>query len=304
MARIRTIKPDFFTSEDIVALSPLARLLYIAIWCEADKEGRLVWKPFTFKLRYLPGDTCDVQALCAEIVDRGLVTLYGDGYAVIPAFAAHQHINPRESESVLPRPADFSGVPTRERRVNDASARVDDAQGGKERKGREGKGKEGKEEDTLAPLPRASDPDRATSKPGAVCVVLKSEGIASVNPSHAGLIGLLESGATLDDFLAAAGLAKEAQKPTFAYVLGIVKNILSDGQKAGAVGAKNSSNRKPSAETFRERDARLARERWEQETGRVHPDHAPPSPAVSDGVFGGDVIDAPVREIEGAEHEH
>ena len=45
MARIRTIKPEFFTSEDIVALSPLARLLFIALWCEADREGRLVWKP-------------------------------------------------------------------------------------------------------------------------------------------------------------------------------------------------------------------------------------------------------------------
>ena len=56
MARIRTIKPEFFTSEDIVSLSPLARLLYQATWCEADKEGRLQWKPGTFKLRYFPAD--------------------------------------------------------------------------------------------------------------------------------------------------------------------------------------------------------------------------------------------------------
>jgi len=52
VARIRTIKPEFFTSEDIVSLAPLTRLLYIALWCEADKEGRLAWKPLTFKLRY------------------------------------------------------------------------------------------------------------------------------------------------------------------------------------------------------------------------------------------------------------
>ena len=43
MARIRTIKPEFFTSDDICALSPLARLLYVGLWCEADREGRLVW---------------------------------------------------------------------------------------------------------------------------------------------------------------------------------------------------------------------------------------------------------------------
>ena len=104
MARIRTIKPEFFTSEDIVSLSPLARLLYIAIWCEADKEGRLAWKPRTFKMRYLPGDDCDISQLCEELTACGLVVLYGDGLAHIPSFTKHQHVNPRESASNLPAP--------------------------------------------------------------------------------------------------------------------------------------------------------------------------------------------------------
>lgn len=138
MARIRTIKPEFFTSEDIVGLSPMARLLYIAVWCEADKEGRLVWKPMTFKLRYFPGDNCDIQAMCKEIVDAGLVKLYGDGFAVVPSFKAHQHINPRESDSQLPEPV---AIPTRAARVKNASARVNseiDPQVGREGKGKEG----------------------------------------------------------------------------------------------------------------------------------------------------------------------
>jgi hypothetical protein len=134
MARIRTIKPEFFTSEDIVSLSPLARLLYVATWCEADKEGRLVWKPATFKLRYLPGDNCDINALCDELVNAGLIVLYGDGLAYVPSFKAHQHLNPRESESQLP-------VPTRGPRVPTRQPRVVDAQGGREGKGREGKDK-------------------------------------------------------------------------------------------------------------------------------------------------------------------
>ena len=138
MARIRTIKPEFFTSEDIVVLSPLARILYIALWCEADREGRLVWKPLTFKLRYLPADDCNINALCEEIVERGLVRLYGDGYAVIPAFGAHQHINPRESASQLPDPC---ASMTRKSRVGTRKERDSDAQGG-----REGKGKEGNED--------------------------------------------------------------------------------------------------------------------------------------------------------------
>lgn len=104
MARIRTIKPEFFTSEDIVALAPITRLLFIALWCEADKRGRMSWKPNTFKMRYLPGDNCDIESLCAELVSGGLVRLYGDGLAYIPSFEKHQHVNPRETESGLPEP--------------------------------------------------------------------------------------------------------------------------------------------------------------------------------------------------------
>ncbi len=145
MARIRTIKPEFFTSEDVVSLSPLARLLFIATWCEADKAGRLQWKPKTLKMRYLPSDRCDIEALCGELVAAGLVCKYGDGLAFIPAFARHQHLNPRETSSFLPEP---DACPTR----HDASARVNapcnsendvsilelHAQGGREGKGREG----------------------------------------------------------------------------------------------------------------------------------------------------------------------
>jgi len=142
MARIRTIKPEFFTSEDIVNLTPLARLLYVAIWCEADKEGRLVWKPKTFKLRYFPGDNCDIEAMCAELTESGLVRIYGEGYALVPTFKSHQHINPRESASQLPEPIASSSrasrVGTRQPRVITGANLDDDAQGGREGKGREG----------------------------------------------------------------------------------------------------------------------------------------------------------------------
>lgn len=79
MARIRTIKPDFFTSEDIVSLSTLARLLFIATWLEADREGRLVWRPKTLKLRYLPGDNCEIEKLADELLHTGLVVTYEVG---------------------------------------------------------------------------------------------------------------------------------------------------------------------------------------------------------------------------------
>ena len=136
MARIRTVKPEFFTSDDICSLSMAARLLYIGVWCEADREGRMEWKPRSLKRRYLPDDNIDIDALCDELIAAGLVVLYGDSLAYIPTFGKHQHINPREAASNLPDPKS-----TREPRVPHASVtketRDSDAQVGRE--GREGK---------------------------------------------------------------------------------------------------------------------------------------------------------------------
>lgn len=104
MARIRTIKPEFFTSDDVCALSPLARLLFIGCWCEADREGRLEWRPRTLKRKYLPEDDCDADAVCSELVSRGLIVLYEQGFAYVSGFAKHQVINLREAQSKLPEP--------------------------------------------------------------------------------------------------------------------------------------------------------------------------------------------------------
>ena len=143
MARIRTIKPEFFTSEDIVSLTPLARLFYVSLWCEADREGRFEWKPKTFKLRYLPGDDCNVLELAQELIDAQLVLLYevdGKTYAEIPSFIKHQVINNRESESSIPaRVAHASS--TRESGVKAE---------GKGRKGKEG-GSPEPQDDSLPP---------------------------------------------------------------------------------------------------------------------------------------------------------
>lgn len=146
MARIRTIKPEFFTSEEVVDMQPYVRLLYIALWCEADREGRLVWKPRTIKMRYFPADDFDIHEACECLVSTGHVVLYGDGLAYIPTFLDHQHINPRELKSNLPSPFGNERVEdasmTREVRVEDAPvtdtcAPVTHREEGKGREGRE-----------------------------------------------------------------------------------------------------------------------------------------------------------------------
>jgi hypothetical protein len=155
MARIRTVKPEFFTSDDICALSPFARLLYVGLWCEADREGRLVWTPGVLKRRYLPDDPCDIADITAELIGRGLVVLYGEGLAYIPTFSRHQHVNAREALSKLPPPAGEAARDLRTGREGE----------GKEGNGKEGSGKEGEGTRVADPLPGRAHAIPADWKP-------------------------------------------------------------------------------------------------------------------------------------------
>lgn len=130
MSRIRTIKPEFFTSSDIVEQTPLSRLFYVSLWCEADREGRLNWNLKTLKMRYFPSDECDLTAMAQELIEAGLIVTYeveGKQYADIPTFKKHQVINNRESESAIPP------------RVKDASKRRESGVQGEGKEGRKGK---------------------------------------------------------------------------------------------------------------------------------------------------------------------
>ena len=76
MARIRTIKPEFWTSEQIVECSPNARLLFIGMWNFADDGGVIPdsWK--RLKMQVFPGDAFtkdQVEKLIFELVSNGLV---------------------------------------------------------------------------------------------------------------------------------------------------------------------------------------------------------------------------------------
>lgn len=177
MARIRTIKPEFFTSADIVELTPLARLFYVSLWCEADREGRLEWKPKTLKLRYLPGDECDVEQLAGELTGAGLVVLYevhDKQYAEIPSFTKHQVINNRESPSALPpRATDASG--TREPRVK--------AEGKEGRKGREGDSAEPHSDSPPSSGEQAAPAEPIPSEPAVVAIPLNDGSEYGVGPA-------------------------------------------------------------------------------------------------------------------------
>lgn len=116
----------------------------------------------------------------------------------------------------------------------------------------------------------ASEENQRVSHQGAICMVIKSEGINPVNPQHPELLALIDQGADVGCFAAAAKVAAKKGKG-FAYVLGMVKGQMADAANlanAPPLGAKPAQ-----IESFKERDAREGRKRWEQMTGEVHPEN-------------------------------
>lgn len=114
MSRARNIKPGFFKNDLLAECNPLARILFIGLWCEADRDGRLENRPKRIKAQCLPYDNCDVQALLGELADRGFITCYqvaGADYIAIPEFAKHQNPHCKEQASSIPAP-DMHGAST------------------------------------------------------------------------------------------------------------------------------------------------------------------------------------------------
>lgn len=141
MARIRSIKPEFWTDEKIVELSPWARLLFIGLWNFADDDGRMVYSPKRAKMQIFPADLVEVSELIGELRRENLVRIYtvdSVEYLEIPGFSRHQKID-RRTASKLPPPPELDEDSTSPAEL----PRTPPTEGkGREGIGGEGKGKE------------------------------------------------------------------------------------------------------------------------------------------------------------------
>lgn len=156
MARIRTVKPEFWTDGVIVDLSPWARLFYIGTWNFAlCDQGHLDDDPKSLKLKILPADNVDAVSIVDELIAAGRIvrktTHEGRTYLHIPRLSDHQKTETRWNTRCAYCAAEASGEPTPNARTspNPAEPRASSGESsetlprkGKERKGEEGKGKE------------------------------------------------------------------------------------------------------------------------------------------------------------------
>lgn len=105
MARARNIKPGFFSNEDLVELDFATRLLFIGLWTEADREGRLEDRPKRLKMALFPADNLDVDAMLGSLERLGFIRRYAVGelrIVQIVNWAKHQNPHHTEKPSVLP----------------------------------------------------------------------------------------------------------------------------------------------------------------------------------------------------------
>lgn len=157
MARIRTVKPEFWTDSTIVQLTPYARLLYIGMWNFADDYGCIDDDPLQLKLQILPADDVDPETLITELLESGRVTRCandeGQTFLRIRTWDRHQKVDSRAK----PRFGDPDNWTPRQTPPNPAESRPEIGQEGK---GREGKGEEGK-----PPAGATRAPTRATPLP-------------------------------------------------------------------------------------------------------------------------------------------
>lgn len=145
MARIRTVKPEFWTSEQVMECSTTSRLLFIGMWNFCDDGGNHPASAKTLKAEVFPGDDFsadDVQAMVDELVAQELLMPYiADGKRYLHVTGWHHQ--------KIEKPNYRYPKPEIRRPVADQSS--NDLQPVDNRSTPEGKGREGSK-----PIPKAN----------------------------------------------------------------------------------------------------------------------------------------------------
>jgi len=76
MPRARNIKPGLWLNEELAECSIAARYLFPGLWCLADKDGRLEYRPKKIKAELFPYDDVDIISLVAELHGKKFISVY------------------------------------------------------------------------------------------------------------------------------------------------------------------------------------------------------------------------------------
>lgn len=118
MARIRTIKPEFFKNENLADLPALDRLLFIGLWTLSDRAGRLEDRPKRIRAEIFPYDeNYNVETGLSNLANAGFILRYQVSelpYIQVVNFVKHQHPHVKEVASTIPAPCKPGAIPVQE----------------------------------------------------------------------------------------------------------------------------------------------------------------------------------------------
>lgn len=100
--RARNIKPGFFINCELSEIDFASRLLFIGLWCYADREGRFEWKPKQIKAAIFPYDDVKIEKLLCNLMSLHFITRH-DNTGYVENFKSHQNPHPHEAKSKLPQ---------------------------------------------------------------------------------------------------------------------------------------------------------------------------------------------------------
>lgn len=172
MARIRSIKPDFWTSAQVMDLPLDTRLLFIGMWNFCDDAGIHPASEKRLKAEVFPGDdigSADVRRMIDELIEARLITEYevdSERFWIVTGWH-HQKIDQPTFKHPRPDGTVPDGAPKRRqmrlaaetsagggRAIDERSPNTGRTDG--ECSPPEGKGEEGKGVNTLSGRPDAS----------------------------------------------------------------------------------------------------------------------------------------------------
>lgn len=117
MSRIRSIKPEFWTSEQVLECSTNARLLFLGLWNFCDDAGRHPYSAKQAKAEVFPADDFteqDVLGMLDELAENNLIARYASGgkeYFYVTGWK-HQRIDkPQAAKYPDPFAEDSKNVP-------------------------------------------------------------------------------------------------------------------------------------------------------------------------------------------------
>lgn len=106
----RTIDPSFFLNDKLAECTLAARLWFIGLWCAANPDGLLEYRPKRLKVMIFPHENHSPDDLTNELAREGFIRIYmigGTIYIEIVKFRKHQNIHWNEKGEQIPAPQEY-----------------------------------------------------------------------------------------------------------------------------------------------------------------------------------------------------